>query len=156
ISVFKVTRITVSSTPALMVARFRPQAERGHLCRDGRPPQPLNHPPQGSGCVSAATRGNHRPTHRPPASPDAGDRGGLRIGPSSVAEPCRPADTRWRSTGGGMSAAAQQALAMLDAFASVGAQRFDITLTDAAGGKVGFRGNRPLDQLRPALPGILN
>ena len=34
---------------------------------------------------------------------------------------------------------------MLDAFASVGAQRFDLTFTDAAGEKVGFRGNRPLD-----------
>jgi hypothetical protein len=47
------------------------------------------------------------------------------------------------------------ALEMLDAFASVGAQRFDLTITDAAGEKVGFRGNRPLDQLRPAMPEIL-
>jgi hypothetical protein len=54
-----------------------------------------------------------------------------------------------------MSSAAEQALDMLDAFASVGAQRFDITFTDAAGGKVGFRGNRPLDQMRPAMPDIL-
>jgi len=44
---------------------------------------------------------------------------------------------------------------MLDAFASVGAQRFDLTLTDAAGEKVGFRGNRTLDQLRPAISAIL-
>ena len=44
---------------------------------------------------------------------------------------------------------------MLDAFASVGAERFDLTLTDAAGVKVGFRGNRPLDQLRSAMPAIL-
>ena len=44
---------------------------------------------------------------------------------------------------------------MLDAFASVGAERFDLTFTDAAGEKVGFRGNRPLDQLRPAMPEIL-
>jgi hypothetical protein len=44
-----------------------------------------------------------------------------------------------------MSATAQQALDMLDAFASVGAQRFDLTFTDTAGDKVGFRGNRPLD-----------
>jgi hypothetical protein len=50
---------------------------------------------------------------------------------------------------------AQPALAMLDAFASVGARRFDLTLTDVAGTKVGFRGNRSLDQLRPAIPGIL-
>ncbi len=45
--------------------------------------------------------------------------------------------------------------AMLDAFASVGALRFDLTLTDAGGGKVGFRGNRPLDQLQSVLPAIL-
>ncbi len=44
---------------------------------------------------------------------------------------------------------------MLDAFASVGAERFDITWTDAAGGKVGFRGNRPLEQLRFTIPAIL-
>lgn len=44
---------------------------------------------------------------------------------------------------------------MLDAFASAGAQRFDLTLTDAAGEKVGFRGNRTLDQLRPVMPEIL-
>ena len=44
---------------------------------------------------------------------------------------------------------------MLDAFASVGAERFDLTCTDAAGGKATFRGNRSLDQLRPALPAIL-
>ena len=49
----------------------------------------------------------------------------------------------------------RRALEMLDAFASVGAQRFDLTFTDAAGDKVGFRGNRPLDQLRPAMPEIL-
>src|SRR5579859_2176761 len=45
---------------------------------------------------------------------------------------------------------------MLDAFASVGAQSFDVTFTDVAGGKVGFRGNCSLDWLRPALPGILD
>jgi hypothetical protein len=44
---------------------------------------------------------------------------------------------------------------MLDAFASVGAQRFDLTFTDANGDKIGFRGNRPLEQLRPAMPEIL-
>ncbi len=47
------------------------------------------------------------------------------------------------------------ALRMLDAFASVGAQRFDLTFTDAVGEKVGFRGNRPLEQLRPAMSAIL-
>src|SRR6266568_4936095 len=51
--------------------------------------------------------------------------------------------------------AAQQAQEMLDAFASVGVQRFDVTFTDAAGDKVAFRGNRPLDQLRPAMSEIL-
>ena len=45
---------------------------------------------------------------------------------------------------------------MLDAFASVGAQRFDITVTDIAGQKVEFRGNRPLEWLRPALAAILD
>lgn len=44
---------------------------------------------------------------------------------------------------------------MLDAFASVGAARFDLTFTDAAGVKVGFRPGRTLDGLRPALPDIL-
>ncbi|HTU91025.1 MAG TPA: DNA-primase RepB domain-containing protein, partial [Gemmataceae bacterium] len=44
---------------------------------------------------------------------------------------------------------------MLDAFASVGAQCFDLTFTDAAGEKIGYRGNRPLPQLRPAMPAIL-
>ncbi len=44
---------------------------------------------------------------------------------------------------------------MLDAFATVGAERFDLTLTDAAGEKVEFRGNRTQEQLRPALPEIL-
>ncbi|MHB1424897.1 MAG: hypothetical protein ACYC3I_17130 [Gemmataceae bacterium] len=48
------------------------------------------------------------------------------------------------------------ALEMLDAFASVGAQRFDLTFTDAAGEKVAFRGNRTLDQLQSALPEILH
>jgi len=46
-------------------------------------------------------------------------------------------------------------LDMLDAFASVGAERFDITLTDAAGEKAGFRGHRSLEQLRTAMPAIL-
>jgi hypothetical protein len=54
--------------------------------------------------------------------------------------------------GGG---AAGQALEMLNAFKSVGAEGFDFTLTDTAGEKVGFRGNRPLEQLRAAMPAIL-
>jgi hypothetical protein len=48
-----------------------------------------------------------------------------------------------------------QALEMLDAFANVGAERFDITFIDMAGEKVGFRGNRALEQLRAAMPAIL-
>jgi len=44
---------------------------------------------------------------------------------------------------------------MLQAFASVGAERFDMTLTDAAGGKVAFRSNRSLDEMRATLPRIL-
>ncbi len=44
---------------------------------------------------------------------------------------------------------------MLDAFASVGARAFDLTVTDLAGGKVAFRGNRPLDHLRDDLPALL-
>jgi hypothetical protein len=51
--------------------------------------------------------------------------------------------------------AEQAAQEMLDAFSSVGARRFDITLTDAGGRKVAFRPGRTLDQLRPALPGML-
>jgi hypothetical protein len=49
----------------------------------------------------------------------------------------------------------QAALEMLTAFASVGAKRFDLTLTDAAGRKVSFRSGQTLDQLRLALPDIL-
>ncbi|HEY7330655.1 MAG TPA: DNA-primase RepB domain-containing protein [Gemmataceae bacterium] len=52
--------------------------------------------------------------------------------------------------GGGEGAAG-----MLDAFASVGAERFDLTFTDAAGEKAGFRGNRTLEQLRPAISEIV-
>jgi hypothetical protein len=47
--------------------------------------------------------------------------------------------------------AADQAREVLAAFASVGARRFDLTLTDVAGGKVGFRPDCPIDRLRPAL-----
>ncbi len=60
-----------------------------------------------------------------------------------------------RETRAGGEGGAHPAPEMLDAFASVGAQRFDLTFTDVAGSKVAFRGNRGLDQLRPALPEIL-
>ena len=60
-----------------------------------------------------------------------------------------------RNTGGAVSGAGQ-AQEMLDAFASVGADRFDLTFTDAAGSKVGFRGNRSLGQLHTTIPAILD
>jgi len=80
----------------------------------------------------------------------------LPLSTSSVAAPASsicedkmlPSEKR-EARGGG------PALEMLDAFASVGAQRFDLTLTDAAGEKVGFRGNRPLEQLRHTMPEII-
>ena len=92
-----------------------------------------------------------------PKTPDADSR---KLFSSSVADQAKRISKKQKPrseekearAGGG---AAEPALEMLDAFASVGAQRFDITFTDAAGRKVEFRGNRPLDQLRPAMPGIL-
>ena len=54
-----------------------------------------------------------------------------------------------------MTGEARQALGMLQTFASVGAQRFDLTITDAAGEKVSFLPARPLGQLQPAIPEIL-
>ncbi|HEY7427691.1 MAG TPA: DNA-primase RepB domain-containing protein [Gemmataceae bacterium] len=44
---------------------------------------------------------------------------------------------------------------MLDAFASVGAERFDLPFTDIASEKVAFRSNQTLGQLRAAMPRIL-
>lgn len=44
---------------------------------------------------------------------------------------------------------------MLDAFASVGVEQFDLTFTDATGEKVGFRGKRSHKQLRSTLPVII-
>jgi hypothetical protein len=44
---------------------------------------------------------------------------------------------------------------MLDAFASVGAERFDLTLTDATGHKVSFHADQSLGQLRTAMPALL-
>jgi hypothetical protein len=68
-------------------------------------------------------------------------------------EPKSRSEKKEARAGGGDAAGPAQE--MLDAFASVGAQRFDITFTDTAGEKVGFRGNRPLEQLRAAMPAIL-
>lgn len=42
----------------------------------------------------------------------------------------------------------RQAQAMLTAFASIGVQSFDVTMTDIEGTKTGFRVNRPIDELR--------
>jgi hypothetical protein len=56
-----------------------------------------------------------------------------------------------RETRGGAAA-----LEMLDAFASVGAKQFDFTFTDTAGEKIGFLGNRSLEQLHSAMPAILD
>ena len=44
---------------------------------------------------------------------------------------------------------------MLDAFAGVGVERFDLTLTDRHGEKVAFHRNQSLDHLRASLPGII-
>ena len=50
---------------------------------------------------------------------------------------------------------ATEARAMLDAFASVGAVRFDVTWTDAAGDKQRFRRGVPLAELTRAMPAII-
>jgi hypothetical protein len=79
-----------------------------------------------------------------------------RLSSSSVADPASSLSEEQTPTSPKREArAGGPAAEMLDAFASVGAQRFDLTFTDAAGEKVGFRGNRSLEQLRPALPAIL-
>ena len=46
---------------------------------------------------------------------------------------------------------AQAALAMLEAFASVGAAMFDITLLDSEGCEQGFQRNRSLEELRRSI-----
>jgi hypothetical protein len=68
---------------------------------------------------------------------------------ASIGEDKMPQSARQETRAGG------PALGMLDAFASVGAERFDLTFTDATSEKVGFRGNRSLGQLRSAIPAIL-
>jgi hypothetical protein len=49
-----------------------------------------------------------------------------------------------------------EAQRMLEAFASVGATRFDMTWTNAAGDKKEFRRGVPLADLRRTLPAILD
>src|SRR5689334_13250027 len=66
--------------------------------------------------------------------------------------PVNAVDKPSRSTGGG--AEARPALELLAVFASV-AERFHLLLTDLAGSKVAFRGNRSLAELRATLPRIL-
>jgi RepB DNA-primase from phage plasmid len=54
-------------------------------------------------------------------------------------------------TGRGGAIDAQAALAMLEAFASVGAANFDVTLLDIEGREQGFQRNRSLDELRHSI-----
>src|SRR5437764_555912 len=49
----------------------------------------------------------------------------------------------------------QAALDMLAAFASVGVARFDVTLTDLAGAKAGYRPGRSIEALRQIIPPLL-
>jgi hypothetical protein len=50
-----------------------------------------------------------------------------------------------------MADATAKALDMLAAFASVGVRAFDVTFTDLAGAKVGYRPNRQVDELRRVI-----
>lgn len=65
----------------------------------------------------------------------------------------------WRNTGGMGESDANtgdtEGLAMLETFASVGAMRFDMTWTNAAGAKQRFRRGVPLAALTRTLPAIL-
>ena len=49
-----------------------------------------------------------------------------------------------------------EALAMLDTFASVGATRFDVTRTNAAGNKVSFERGVPRSRLAHTLPAMID
>ena len=49
----------------------------------------------------------------------------------------------------------QQALAMLEIFRSLGVESFDLTLTDLAGEKVGYRPGRRLEALKQIMPTLL-
>ena len=57
---------------------------------------------------------------------------------------------------GGANTGHSEARAMLDAFASVGATRFDVTWTNAAGDKERFRRDVSLADLTRTLPGMLD
>jgi RepB DNA-primase from phage plasmid len=56
----------------------------------------------------------------------------------------------------GAEGAETEARAMLEAFASVGATRFDVTWTNSAGDKQRFRGGRSLADLARTLPAMLD
>jgi len=61
-------------------------------------------------------------------------------------------------TGSAAEAPASKALAMLSAFASVGARAFNLTLTNIEGEKIegGYRPNMPLEQLRRTIGRVLH
>lgn len=53
------------------------------------------------------------------------------------------------------SSRADQAVAMIDLFGSIGATHFDITHTNLAEEKRGFRSNRPLAEVRESMPPLV-
>jgi hypothetical protein len=73
----------------------------------------------------------------------------------TIGEDSMPKSERQETRAGAGGGAAEAAAEMLNAFASVGAEQFDLTFTDMAGEKVAFRSNQPLGQLRLAMPRIL-
>jgi len=73
---------------------------------------------------------------------------------TTTSEKQKPKSAKAETRAGG-EGGAHPAQAMLDAFASVGAQRFDITFTDTTGVKAGFKSNLSLEQVRPNLPAVL-
>lgn len=54
------------------------------------------------------------------------------------------------------TAARDEALAMIEVFASVGAEVFDLTITDCHGAKIQFSRAVPLDQFRRSIPSLLD
>jgi hypothetical protein len=102
--------------------------------------------PPSIGWPSMATGDMKRQSDRPcPVNNSLADQ------PVNLRENQKLPSTKREARGGGEGAAME----MLDAFAGVGAGRFDLTFTDVAGNKAGFRGNRSLNQLRPAMSAIL-
>jgi hypothetical protein len=72
------------------------------------------------------------------------------MNPNEDYQQCGPSPARAEHTSG-----LAEALRMLDAFASVGARRFDVTFLDIDGGKRGFRPQQTVAQLRNSLPKLL-